>query len=306
MSSAIERMTFGAGRAEATQRRPGMPTFHTILACTDGSKQAARALEWARDMAKLHRARVVVASVFSPPILDQGLATAYGVYPGMGGAWAAAEDELRKAARSSAAELRAGGVEAESVVAMGSTPHELAEIARTHHADLVILGSHGRGLVERALMGSTADALVDRVDSSVLIARTPPRPSQILAATDGSHASFRAVAYALRHAEATGASVAVQHVLEYPGASEDVPSAGYLRDVIGRMKLETPPRVSYHLDAGRPADRILAKADELDAGLIVIGSRGLGRVRGALLGSVSRRVVHGARASVLVVKDAHR
>lgn len=53
---------------------------------------------------------------------------------------------------------------------------------------------------------------------------------------------------------------------------------------------------------GDPAAEIVNVAKETNADLIVIGSRGLGRVQGVLLGSVSDRVVHMAHCPVLVVR----
>lgn len=56
--------------------------------------------------------------------------------------------------------------------------------------------------------------------------------------------------------------------------------------------------------AGEPAEVLLAVADELDADLVVVGSRGLRGVGRFLLGSVPNRVVHHAARSVLVVHTA--
>ena len=55
---------------------------------------------------------------------------------------------------------------------------------------------------------------------------------------------------------------------------------------------------------GNPADEIVAFGDAIDADLIVVGSRGYGAIASALLGSVSRAVLHESRRPVLVVRGA--
>jgi nucleotide-binding universal stress UspA family protein len=61
-----------------------------------------------------------------------------------------------------------------------------------------------------------------------------------------------------------------------------------------------------HLRIGRSAEEIVALAEELGVGLIVMGSRGLGGLKRALMGSVSDSVVHYAHCSVLVVRKEER
>jgi nucleotide-binding universal stress UspA family protein len=58
-----------------------------------------------------------------------------------------------------------------------------------------------------------------------------------------------------------------------------------------------------HLAFGRPDEKIVKLSEELKAGLIVVGSRGLSGVRRALLGSVSDSVVRHAHCPVLVVRE---
>jgi nucleotide-binding universal stress UspA family protein len=65
-------------------------------------------------------------------------------------------------------------------------------------------------------------------------------------------------------------------------------------------------RVEVRAATGDPRAAIPAAADEWRADLVVVGARGLGAVRGFLLGSVSAAVVHGAHCPVLVVKDPPR
>ncbi len=58
-----------------------------------------------------------------------------------------------------------------------------------------------------------------------------------------------------------------------------------------------------HLRMGKAAHEIVALAEEMGAGLIVIGSRGLGGIRRALMGSVSDSVVRHAHCPVFVVRQ---
>jgi nucleotide-binding universal stress UspA family protein len=58
-----------------------------------------------------------------------------------------------------------------------------------------------------------------------------------------------------------------------------------------------------HLVKGRPDREAVHLSEELGAGLIVMGSRGLGGVRRALMGSVSDSVVRHAHCPVLIVRE---
>ena len=58
-----------------------------------------------------------------------------------------------------------------------------------------------------------------------------------------------------------------------------------------------------HLRVGRPDAEIVALAEEIGAGLIVMGGREVGGIRRALMGSVSDSVVRHAHCPVMVVRD---
>jgi nucleotide-binding universal stress UspA family protein len=69
-----------------------------------------------------------------------------------------------------------------------------------------------------------------------------------------------------------------------------------------RMRGERAKSSEAHLVLGRPDAGFVWLAEELDAGLVVVGSRGLGGIRRALLGSVSDSVLRHAHCPVLVVR----
>jgi nucleotide-binding universal stress UspA family protein len=151
--------------------------------------------------------------------------------------------------------------------------------------------------------------------------RTPSKEAvmkKILIATDGSESAREAVELGLELAEEHAAEVTFLHVVPVLDRSFangiGVPAAKpHHIDELDRKPLEDALVIAAERDvdataellAGLPADEIVAYADSIDADLIVLGSRGRGAFATALLGSVSRGVLHEARRPVLVVRGAH-
>jgi nucleotide-binding universal stress UspA family protein len=76
-----------------------------------------------------------------------------------------------------------------------------------------------------------------------------------------------------------------------------------LEDVVGKIEASGGEVKGSHHTVGRPDAEIVALAEEIGAGLIVMGSRGRGGIRRALMGSVSDAVVRHAHCPVLVVRE---
>jgi nucleotide-binding universal stress UspA family protein len=148
-------------------------------------------------------------------------------------------------------------------------------------------------------------------------------PTKILLATDGSEEAQLAFASAADLSEKTDSELHVVYVGHMPLVSYESPGAITLDpDLSGRMqedaeqearrKLDEQVRqvgktagevAEMHARVGRPDAEIVGLADELGAGLIVLGSRGLGPLRRALMGSVSDSVVRHAHCPVLIVRE---
>ena len=144
-------------------------------------------------------------------------------------------------------------------------------------------------------------------------------PTKILLAADGSEEATLAARTATDIAEKIGSELHVVLVglsVSYVGmgpveiADIPAPSQEELTEEAQRL-LDTQSRqieaaggvvTQAHLRVGRPDEEIVALAEELGAGLLVIGSRGLGGIRRALMGSVSDSVVRHAHCPVLVVR----
>ena len=101
---------------------------------------------------------------------------------------------------------------------------------------------------------------------------------------------------------------ATDRVSDIRGAEETVKGeAQRLLDTqVEQIKAAGGTVAEAHVRLGRPAQEIVNLADKIDAGLIGTGSRGLGGIRRALMGSVSDSVVRHAHCPVLVVRKEKR
>jgi nucleotide-binding universal stress UspA family protein len=143
-------------------------------------------------------------------------------------------------------------------------------------------------------------------------------PTTILLATDSSEEAELAALRAVELADATDSDLHVVHVgvvpiflKSYPGTLgyerrlyEEIEemSRELLRKQCWRVKAAGGTVAGTHLRMGAVDLEIVALAEELGADLIVMGSRGLGGLRRALMGSVSDSVVRHAHCPVLVVR----
>jgi nucleotide-binding universal stress UspA family protein len=140
--------------------------------------------------------------------------------------------------------------------------------------------------------------------------------NKILLATDGSKDAELAAKAAVDLSKRTGAEVHVVYAWRplphyaYPSLVPEGYQPPYeegarkiLEAQVGRIEEAGISVAEAHLVTGRPADAILDLGDQIGAGLIVVGSRGLGPVKRLLVGSVSESIVHHAKCPVLVVRS---
>jgi len=134
----------------------------------------------------------------------------------------------------------------------------------------------------------------------------------ILLAFDGSECSNKALVYAGSLAEQYGAALWLVHVFTHTSdmlGYEDFEKLYAKRKSAGQVVVDEALqkldqiklKVHAELLEGPEAESILKTAEKLQADLIVMGTRGLGAVKGLLIGSVSRKVIHLASCPVMVV-----
>lgn len=195
-------------------------------------------------------------------------------------------------------------------VARGGGAQVLLAAADAADADLLVVGSRGRGKLASVVLGSVSRRVAAEGRCPVVIvpASAPlDRPGKVVVGVDGSAASLEALRWAGRMARGPLEAV---HVFEYPFGPEyaiDDLDWGNHPDVLGRKLLEAA--VAETLDDATEvtltavdgdAREVLAEA-ATDASMLVVGARGVGGVAGALLGSVATAVASSARVPVVVV-----
>jgi nucleotide-binding universal stress UspA family protein len=139
--------------------------------------------------------------------------------------------------------------------------------------------------------------------------------SKILVPVDGSEDSLRALDHAIYLAKKTDASITAMHVIENP-PTVYVESQKILNDLLAKFRTESANildkckqiaaksdvEIETVIGEGDAASNIVGYAQNEGFDTIIIGRRGLGRFKEIVLGSISNKVLHHAKCSVMIVK----
>jgi nucleotide-binding universal stress UspA family protein len=185
--------------------------------------------------------------------------------------------------------------------------------------DLVVVGSRGHSGFTAAMTGSTCQQVATHADTSVLVVRGRPDPSNgpVVVGHDGSTSAHAVLEAAFAAAAARGSSLTVIRAFHRstPVLPADAPvpkvynartAQAALTDELTRLTrslTEKYPEVAVDVAVadGDPA-RLLVDASQ-QAQLVVVGSRGHGGFTGLLLGSVGLHLIHHAHSAVLIARS---
>jgi nucleotide-binding universal stress UspA family protein len=233
------------------------------------------------------------------------------------------KQELEARVEAAAQALTGPGRMVEHRVVSGRPATAVCEQARTFGADIIAVGSRGRGPIESMMLGSVSAEIVGHAPCPVLVARGR-EVRRILFAYDGSDQANRAEDLLATWPMFAGARVDVVSVsasetnwddaLVVPFAQMRPPvrtpaseSLTHHRE-LARSSAERLGRAGSKVDwtvcTGDAAHGILNSARQYNSDLVVMGTRGLTGLRRLMLGSVARNVVTHAHCSVLVVPPA--
>ena len=304
-----------------------------VLLAIDGSAEAERALQAAVELAWNTGSELYLIHVWSVPLY---------YHPEWHGYPAQYEKQREEARRQLDEQVEkistAGGVVAEAHLAIGAPDEEIVATAEDIGVGLVVMGSRGLSGLRRSLLGSVSESVVSHAHCPVLVmrrelgreARAGQRrvekisifPTKILVATDGSPSSARAVQEAVDLAHDTDSELHLVHVMPVStlySSADMVLAAGIplyeeshkkaeriLAEDVERAKEAGAPAAEAHLLEGKPDAGVVTLAEEVGAGLIVVGSRGFGALARALLGSTSTSIVRHAHCPVMVIRDQEK
>jgi nucleotide-binding universal stress UspA family protein len=287
-----------------------------VLLADDGSQHAQAAVAWLKNIPLPPKSRILVFRAFHS-----------GQIP-----WVS---EYESTLERTKIQLLGMGYSVETELQMGHAAEMIIEIARERKPELIALGAKGLRSTADILLGGVAQHVVEYAPCPVLVLRAPYQGfCRILLVTDGSPSSQKAARYLARFHLPEDADVHVLHVLPplrpplmmepylgtwqtvyvtFPTVTEE--EAVVKRETAAGTKLleRTCELLERHgirsttvLERGDAATQILDYLRQHKIDLVVAGSRGLSQFQSLWMGSVSRKLVHYAHCSVLIVKEPRK
>ncbi len=287
-------------------------TIQRILVGTDFSRSATNALHRAILLAKEHSARLEIVHV--APRIDRAMLRSLGLHPPDE---AASDAERRERLQVARAAARKQGVVASVRLLKGGAATELALEAARLCADVVVLGCLGARSLKHALIGTTAERVIERWSGDTLIVRRAPAATYrvILASVALAPVSRSVVMSALSLSH--DARILVLHTYQPPyeltllshhadsqshakhrAATRRAAVRG-LDTLLAQCPVPEDRRLDRHVLYGEPSSTIPGVAVHHNADVIVVG-KNMSLVEQLLLGSVTKKIVRAAASDVLV------
>lgn len=286
--------------------------YDAILFPSDGSEPAEAVLEYALGIAVEHDATLHVLTV-----VDTAADRLAGSRVDVVGELAAAGRAIVEEAAARAAEREVPVV---TEVLRGDPSETIVEYADLVGADLIVLPTHGRRGLERFLLGSVTERVVNAATAPVVTVNPDrDRPlaypcREVLVPTDGSRGAAMAVRRGVDVARATGARLHLLSVVETGSLGPDARSAlkeaatteraeATLAEAVETARTGAVDDVVSEVRFGVPAREILDYVDEHEVDLAVLGIYGRTEFSRYVLGGVSSKVVRTAPIPVLWVRE---
>lgn len=273
--------------------------YGRVIVPLDGSRLAEQALAPARDLAKAFGAGLVLLSV------------------------ADSEDRVMQL-KAYLIELDADReLGAEFIAVQGTRPAEAIRATAEKAGDaMVVMGTHGRGGVRRAVLGSVAEEVLATFEGPLVLIgpsfRPGPalRPLNLIACVDGSETSEAVLPVAVAWAQELGLRLRLVHVVspffrhglqpgmarEEPGLPDDFIDAGYVAALSRRLRAGGADPEWEVLYSPYTVSAVVGYAAALPGSIVAVATHGRTGLERLAMGSVAGRIVRESRSPVLVAR----
>jgi len=277
-----------------------------ILCPTDFSELATFALRYAAELARCSNASLLVMHAdpfLPPPYLTVGQIEE----------WLQTLERAKAATRQYLAEYVRSVIGAQpdvdSLLVEAPPARAILETAQKYDADLIVMGTHGRGGLSRVMLGSVTERVLRESDRPVLTIRakaeTPSEPhvsfQRLLCPVNYTPIARKALQHAAAIAHCFGAELTVVHVLE------DEAHRTSEREALAHLCEWVPEDVRVHCHVkelvrrGNAAEQIIETARALQSDLIVLGAQHKRFFDTTVIGTTTVRVTRHAPGPVLVI-----
>ncbi len=285
-----------------------------ILVATDFSPYATAAMKQAVWLARKEGSQIILANT----IQDFSKSVYWGPHERESN-----QRTLRErsdtAMRRTVVDLNAMDLDVKLLTLVGEPFVEITRAVQKEGCSLVFAGTRGQAKWEQFFVGSTAKRLIRKCASSVWIVKAEHvgPPKAVLAATDFSEVSLKAVREGLKIAQQAGAEFHLLHIVDSNDVPEDVISrippgssvrqeineeaARRLQEFLESLAVDQT-QIQVHLSWGTPWQEIQRIARHQAADLIVIGTVGRSGIKGLLMGNTAEKVLDTCNCSILTVK----
>lgn len=229
---------------------------------------------------------------------------------------AAVDEEHEKLRREIETRVREwlGGRPYEVLVVAGQPAGMILHVAQMRHADLIVMGTHGRRGWRRALLGSVAEAVLHSTSVPVLtvgsrLREQTPAIRKIVCPVNLTDVARDALKFATQLAAAFDAELVVLHAIEEDGRSRLAADEERMRHearVRNWIDAGTQGLCSYRelVLRGSAAARVLDCIDDLEADLLIIGAQHKLFRDSTVIGTTTERLVRFAECPVLTITHA--
>ena len=281
--------------------------FFKVLVCVDFSEPSKKLITCIPELQKVGLQEVILTSVINVHPADENV-------PFVRETYSEKRDLVLENLKALGEDIKKMGVAVKEVVSFGFTGKELLSTAQKEQANLIVVGSHGKGVVKTILLGSVSFELARKSEIPVLIEKfkdverdefdvvCEDKFSKVVVPVDFSVSSLKVLDYA-KNAKFVKDIVLVKIVAKGENIEELDQRTKEMQEKLADLQnslREAGKNVEIRLKQGNPAEKIMEVAEAENATLIMISKGGAGNITELLIGSTAIDIARYSKIPVLL------